>query len=57
MGGVPHPGHHAPLAPLLALAAWQTAAGLNDRLLEAGVTGQRDSWNNVMPHIPPPGSA
>jgi hypothetical protein len=28
----------------------------NDKLIEGGVTDHRDSWNNVMPHIPPPGS-
>jgi DNA-binding MarR family transcriptional regulator len=31
------------------------AIDLNDKLLEAGVIGQRDSWNNVMPRIPPSG--
>jgi len=55
MGRVPHPEQDAPLARLLGLAARQMAADLNDKLLEAGATGQRDSWNNVMPHIPPAG--
>lgn len=55
MGCVPHPEQHAPLARLLGLAARQMATDLNARLLEAGVTGHRDSWNNVMPHIPPSG--
>jgi DNA-binding MarR family transcriptional regulator len=55
MGCMHHPEQHAPLARLLALAARQMATDLNDRLLEAGVTGHRDSWNNVMPHIPPSG--
>jgi len=55
MGRVPHPEEDAPLARLLGLAARQMAADLNDKLLEAGATGQRDSWNNVMPHIPPAG--
>ncbi|HLN68632.1 MAG TPA: MarR family winged helix-turn-helix transcriptional regulator [Streptosporangiaceae bacterium] len=52
---MPHPEQDAPLARLLGLAARQMAADLNDKLLEAGATGQRDSWNNVMPHIPPAG--
>jgi DNA-binding MarR family transcriptional regulator len=52
MGRVPHPEQHAPLARLLSMAARQMAIDLNDKLTEAGVTGQRDSWNNVMPHIP-----
>jgi DNA-binding MarR family transcriptional regulator len=55
MGRVPHPEQDAPLARLLGLAARQMAIDLNDKLLEAGVTGHRDSWNNVMPHIPPAG--
>jgi DNA-binding MarR family transcriptional regulator len=50
-----HPEQHAPLARLLSMAARQMAIDLNDKLTEAGVTGQRDSWNNVMPHIPPSG--
>jgi DNA-binding MarR family transcriptional regulator len=54
-GRVPHAEQDAPLARLLALAARQMAIDLNDKLLQAGVTGQRDSWNNVMPHIPPDG--
>lgn len=28
---------------------------LNGKLAEAGLTDHRDSWNNVMPHIPPEG--
>jgi DNA-binding MarR family transcriptional regulator len=55
MGRVPHPEHDAPLARLLGLAARQMAIDLDDKLLQAGVTGHRDSWNNVMPHIPPAG--
>lgn len=55
MGRVPHPEQHAPLLRLLGLAARQMASDLNDKLLEAGVTGHRDSWNNVMPHIPASG--
>ena len=55
MSGVPHPEQHAPLARLLSMAARQMAIDLNDKLTEAGVTGQRDSWTNVMPHIPPAG--
>src|SRR5215472_9565671 len=55
MARVPHPEQDAPLARLLSLAARQMAIDLNDKLLGAGVTGQRDSWNNVMPHIPPAG--
>ena len=55
MGRMPHPEQDAPLARLLGLAARQMAIDLNDKLLEAGVTGHRDSWNNVMPHIPPAG--
>ena len=55
MSGVPHPEQDAPLARLLGLAARQMAIDLNDKLIEAGVTGHRDSWNNVMPHIPPSG--
>jgi DNA-binding MarR family transcriptional regulator len=31
------------------------ATDLNAKLIEAGVTDHRDSWNNVMPHIPPDG--
>lgn len=55
MGRVPHPEQHAPLLRLLGLAARQMASDLNDKLVAAGVTGHRDSWNNVMPHIPPSG--
>ena len=33
----------------------QTQPGRITKLVEAGVTGQRDSWNNVMPHISPAG--
>ena len=55
MGRVPHPEQDAPLARLLSLAARQMAVDLNDKLIEAGITGHRDSWNNVMPHIPPSG--
>jgi len=55
MGRVPHPEQDAPLARLLGLAWRQMATDLNDKLIEAGVTGQRGSWNNVMPHIPPSG--
>jgi len=50
-----HPEQHAPLLRLLGLATRQMATDLNDKLVEAGVTGHRDSWNNVMPHIPPAG--
>jgi DNA-binding MarR family transcriptional regulator len=55
MGCVPHPEQDAPLARLLSLAARQMAIDLIGKLSEAGVTGHRDSWNNVMPHIPPAG--
>ena len=55
MGGVPHPEQDAPLARLLGLVARQMATDLNGKLLQAGVAGHRDSWNNVMPHIPPGG--
>ena len=50
-----HPEQHAPLLRLLGLATRQMATDLNDKLVEAGVTGHRDSWNNVMPHIPSDG--
>lgn len=50
-----HPEQHAPLLRLLGLATRQMGTDLNDKLVEAGVTGHRDSWNNVMPHIPPAG--
>jgi DNA-binding MarR family transcriptional regulator len=52
---VAHPEEHSPLLRLLGLATRQMATDLNDKLLGAGVTGHRDSWNNVMPHIPPSG--
>jgi DNA-binding MarR family transcriptional regulator len=52
---VSHPEQDAPLARLLSIAARQMAIDLNDKLFEAGVVGHRDSWNNVMPHIPPSG--
>ena len=55
MGRVPHPEQHAPLLRLLGLATRQMATDLNDKLIEVGVTDHRDSWNNVMPHIPPSG--
>jgi DNA-binding MarR family transcriptional regulator len=55
MAPVPHPEQHAPLLRLLGLATRQMAADLNDKLLQAGVTDHRDSWNNVMPHIPASG--
>jgi DNA-binding MarR family transcriptional regulator len=52
---VAHPEQDSPLLRLLGLVTRQVATDLNDKLLEAGVTGHRDSWNNVMPHIPPGG--
>src|SRR5262245_12588127 len=55
MDNVHHPEQDAPLARLLSLAARQMAIDLNDKLTDAGVAGHRDSWNNVMPHIPPSG--
>ena len=55
MAPVPNPEQHAPLLRLLGLATRQMAADLNDKLLQAGVTDHRESWNNVMPHIPPSG--
>ena len=55
MGRVPHPEQDSPLLRLLGLATRQLATDLNDKLLEAGVTDHRDSWNNVMPHIPASG--
>ena len=55
MGRVPHPEHDSPLLRLLGLATRQLATDLNDKLLEAGITDHRDSWNNVMPHIPASG--
>lgn len=54
-GGVPHPEQHAPLLRLLGLVTRQLASDLHERLLAAGITDHRDSWNNVMPHIPPTG--
>ena len=55
MGRVPHPEQDSPLLRLLGLATRQMATDLNDKLLEAGITDHRDSWNNVMPHIPASG--
>ena len=55
MGRVPHPEQDSPLLRLLGLATRQLATDLNDKLLEAGITDHRDSWNNVMPHIPASG--
>lgn len=55
MGRVPHPEQDSPLLRLLGLATRQLATDLNDKLIEAGVTDHRDSWNNVMPHIPASG--
>jgi MarR family transcriptional regulator, temperature-dependent positive regulator of motility len=52
---VPHPEQDSPLLRLLGLATRQLATDLNDKLIEAGVTDHRDSWNNVMPHIPASG--
>jgi DNA-binding MarR family transcriptional regulator len=52
---VPHPEQDSPLLRLLGLATRQLAADLNDKLIAAGVTDHRDSWNNVMPHIPASG--
>ena len=49
---MPHPEQDSPLLRLLGLATRQLATDLNDKLIEAGVTDHRDSWNNVMPHIP-----
>ena len=50
-----HPEQHAPLLRLLGLATRQLADELHGKLVAAGVTDHRDSWNNVMPHIPPTG--
>lgn len=55
MDGVPHPEQHAPLLRLFGLVTRQMATDLHDKLLAAGITDHRDSWNNVMPHIPPSG--
>jgi len=52
---VPHPEQGSPLLRLLGLATRQLATDLNDKLLQAGVTDHRESWNNVMPHIPASG--
>ena len=52
---MPHPEQDSPLLRLLGLATRQLATDLNDKLIEAGVTDHRDSWNNVMPHIPASG--
>jgi DNA-binding MarR family transcriptional regulator len=52
---VPHPEQDSPLLRLLGLATRQMATDLNDKLVEAGITGHRDSWNNVMPHVPASG--
>lgn len=52
---MPHPEQHAPLLRLLGLATRQLATDLHGKLVAAGVTDHRDSWNNVMPHIPPAG--
>jgi len=54
-GSVSHPEQHAPLLRLLGLATRQLADELHGKLVAAGVTDHRDSWNNVMPHIPPGG--
>jgi DNA-binding MarR family transcriptional regulator len=52
---VAHPEQGSPLVRLLGLATRQLATDLNDKLIEASVSDHRDSWNNVMPHIPPSG--
>lgn len=52
---MPHPEQHAPLLRLLGLATRQLATDLHGKLVAAGITDHRDSWNNVMPHIPPSG--
>jgi DNA-binding MarR family transcriptional regulator len=52
---VPHPEQDSPLLRLLGLATRQLGSDLNGKLIEAGVTDHRDSWNNVMPHIPASG--
>lgn len=52
---MPHPEQDSPLLRLLGLATRQMATDLNDKLLEAGATDHRESWNNVMPHIPASG--
>ena len=52
---MPHPEQDAPLLRLLGLVTRQMASDLHARLLAAGITDHRDSWNNVMPHIPPAG--
>lgn len=52
---MPHPEQDSPLLRLLGLTTQQLATDLNDKLIAAGVTDHRDSWNNVMPHIPAAG--
>lgn len=52
---MPHPEQDSPLLRLLGLATRQLGSDLNGKLIEAGVTDHRDSWNNVMPHIPASG--
>jgi DNA-binding MarR family transcriptional regulator len=52
---VSHPEQHAPLLRLLGLATRQLSSELHGKLVAAGITDHRDSWNNVMPHIPPDG--
>jgi DNA-binding MarR family transcriptional regulator len=55
MSLVPHPEADAPLLRLLGLSLRQLSNDLNDKLIDAGFTDHRDSFHNVMPHIPADG--
>jgi len=52
---VTHPEADAPLLRLIGLSMRQLSNDLTDKLISAGFTDHRDSFHNVMPHIPSDG--
>jgi DNA-binding MarR family transcriptional regulator len=55
MADVPHPEADVPLLRLLGLAVRQLSNDLSDKIVEAGFADHRDSFHNVMPHVPTEG--
>jgi len=52
---VPHPEAGVPLLRLIGLTMRQLSDDLSDKIVEAGFGDHRDSFHNVMPHIPTEG--
>lgn len=55
MGNMSHPEAGVPLLRLLGLSVRQLSDDLSDKIVAAGFADHRDSFHNVMPHIPTEG--